>query len=257
MPSSNSSLLDGLGQLTDGVLARDDYLLSENVQGIGQLGYDWIGWKRKPSPNFTISLQFYFDTIRQFNSISIHASNLFTRDISLFSSVTITNCDDPTQRIEKTIPEDRTSIQARFVNISLGSAEEIRGTCLRTTFSFHPRSRWILLSEVLIDSRPIVTYHPRFTTPILNRHGPPSSGKIEVICRMVSWDEILDSCRKWRVDWPILALVADGLQSAGHSDRSLDLCLHPMDSSISPETAYSQVISSTARVRWDRNSSVA
>lgn len=153
--NENGFLKDGLGQLTDGIVARDDYLLGDNVQGIGQLGYDWIGWRRKPSMNSTITLRFHFENQRHWSSIHLHTSNLFTRDIYQFHSITIQPCHTTNQTLHVNIPEDRTNIQARFINISFPLTSPIIGSCLQIRLTYHPRSKWILISEILFKSTPI------------------------------------------------------------------------------------------------------
>ena len=150
--------------MTDGVLGRDDYLLNENVQGIGSYGYDWIGWKKRSSMNNTVEIQFEFDTHRYFDSILLHASNLFSREIYLFNALLVSDCDDGNHLIKRTIPEDRINIQARFVNVSFKSDEKFIGKCLRIVLTYHPRSRWILLSEIMIGSIPVSHTKPLFTT---------------------------------------------------------------------------------------------
>jgi hypothetical protein len=136
-------------------LAPDDYLLNDNVQGIGPRGYDWIGWKKKSSINSTVHLQFFFDTVRRFNHIHLHASNLFTRDIYLFIGLFVSSCDDSHRQYHVNIPEDHHQSHARFINISLPNQTPLMGNCLKMSLLFHPRSKWILLSEVLFDSVPI------------------------------------------------------------------------------------------------------
>ncbi|CAF0885828.1 unnamed protein product [Adineta steineri] len=174
----NGTLIDGLGQLTDGILAGDDYRLADNIQGIGQIGYDWIGWKRKSSTSSNINLIFYFDSIRNITSIRFHTSNLFTRDIYLFNSIIITNCDNSISSSSSSsfflIPDDYINTQARFINISLASGHGIITKCLKVTLTFNNRSKWILISEVLFDSAPINNIIPSLTmtTPDTN-HIPP------------------------------------------------------------------------------------
>jgi len=164
--------LDGLGQLTDGILAGDDYRLSDNVQGIGKMGYDWIGWKRRSSLNFL----FYFSTLQNLTTIRFHTSNLFTRDIYLFNSILIINCENKTNKIFMIIPDDYTNIQARFINISLNSAHGILTKCLNITLTFNTKSRWILISEIIFDSKPIINKIPQLITTS-TYHIPPSIGK--------------------------------------------------------------------------------
>ncbi|CAF3407810.1 unnamed protein product [Rotaria sp. Silwood1] len=154
--NENGTLKDGLGQLTDGIVGGDDYRLTDNSQGIGKIGYDWIGWKRKLSSTSNINLYFYFNTIKNFTSIHLHTSNLFLRDIYVFNSIMITNCDE--KNIHQTfsiISDDLINPQARFINVSLVSGHGIITNCLKITLTFNNRSKWILISEVLFDSIPL------------------------------------------------------------------------------------------------------
>ena len=162
-------LSDGLGQLTDGILAGDDYRSSENVQGIGSMGYDWIGWKRRSS----LELIFHFPTIENLTSIRIHTSNLFTRDIYLFHSIFIANCHNDLQTTFLLIPEDSKNIQARFINISLAFGHGMLSNCLKLTLTFNNRSKWILISEVLFQSQPIIPHLSTLPTTMYT-HNPPT-----------------------------------------------------------------------------------
>lgn len=164
-------LSDGLGQLTDGILAGDDYRLAENVQGIGQTGYDWIGWKRRSSLN----LYFHFQTIENLTSIRLHTSNLFTRDIYQFKSISVTCCHHSRNQTYRLIPDDERNIQARFINVSLQSGSGFVTDCLKVTLTFHNRSKWILISEVLFDIEPVTLNQPLFTTS--TKHHPIFLGK--------------------------------------------------------------------------------
>ncbi|CAF3035602.1 unnamed protein product [Rotaria socialis] len=163
--NDNGTLKDGLGQLTDGILAGDDYRLADNVQGIGKLGYDWIGWRRKSTSTSNINLFFQFNKIQNFTSIRLHTSNLFQRDVHLFNSILIANCDDKiTRKTFLNIPEDYLKPQARFVDASLNSDRGIVTNCLKLTLTFNNRSKWILISEVLFESKPIIKSIPLLTT---------------------------------------------------------------------------------------------
>jgi hypothetical protein len=166
-------LLDGLGQLTDGILAGDDYHLTDNVQGIGKTGYDWIGWKRRPPSTSNINILFQFDTLRNLTSIRLHTSNLFTRDIYLFHSIMITNCEDNISKTFLIINDDIINTQARFINISLASGQGILTKCLKIILTFNNRSKWILISEIIFDSMPIINNTPLITTTYI----PPLIGK--------------------------------------------------------------------------------
>ena len=157
---------DGLGQLTDGILAGDDYRLSENVQGIGQVGYDWIGWKRRTSLHW----QFYFSTLQNLTAIRLHTSNLFSRDIYLFHSILISDCRNQLNQTFLLIPHDHTNTAARFVNVSLNSGYGMLTKCLKVALTFNNRSKWIMISEVQFESKPIVESIPLLTATIDTVH---------------------------------------------------------------------------------------
>jgi hypothetical protein len=152
-PSLSLSSLDGLGQLTDGIVANADYSSTDSVQGIGQLGYDWVGWKRRSA---NVDLIFHFATLRHFTSMRLHTSNLFTRQIYVFHTITIRPCQDSMgQRIEKTLLTDTMNTSARWIDVSLGGDYGLISKCLQIRLTFHERSQWILISEVQFDSHPV------------------------------------------------------------------------------------------------------
>lgn len=134
------------------------------------MGYDWIGWKRRSSLDFI----FHFSTIENFTSIRIHTSNLFTRDIYLFNSVFITNCRNDLQTTFLLIPEDSKNIQARFINISLAFGHGMISNCLKLTLTFNNRSKWILISEVLFQTKPIISHPPTLPSIIKNTNSSPT-----------------------------------------------------------------------------------
>ena len=134
-------------------MANADYPSTDSVQGIGQLGYDWIGWKRRST---TVNLTFHFPTLRHFTSMRLHTSNLFTRQIYVFHSITVRPCQDAMgQRIEKTLLTDTKNTSARWIDVSLGGEFGLVGRCLQIVLTFDERSQWILLSEVQFNSQPI------------------------------------------------------------------------------------------------------
>ncbi|CAF1084469.1 unnamed protein product [Rotaria sordida] len=177
--NDNGILKDGLGQLTDGILAHDDYRLKDNVQGIGQIGYDWIGWKRKSLSLISyVNLIFHFDTIRNFTSIRIHTSNLYIRDIYLFYSITIKNCQEKNiknnHQIYLIISNDYINTSARFIHISfIDKNTFIISNCLNIILTFNNRSKWILISEIQFDSLPInINISKLVTIKKINNHLP-------------------------------------------------------------------------------------
>ncbi|CAF3569586.1 unnamed protein product [Adineta steineri] len=152
--NQNGILKDGLGQLTDGIIAPDDNKqLIDVIQSKDQIECQWIGWKRQSD----IKLNFYFDTIRNFTSIHVHTSNLFTHNIYVFHSITISNCNRNlnNSQMEFVILNDYINTNARFIHIYFMNQTNIISDCLNIIFTFNNRSQWILVSEIQFDSIPI------------------------------------------------------------------------------------------------------
>ncbi|CAF0923382.1 unnamed protein product [Didymodactylos carnosus] len=149
----NGTLIDGLGQLTDGVLGTDNYLADG---GIGKVGYDWIGWKKGPERLSSVDLIFNFDNQRNFSLIKIYTNNMFSKDISLFDSVTIATSLDglkfESELMYYPIHQDYLSMKSRFVEIPL---KFLIGKTLKITLLFN--KKWILISEVKFESSVILS----------------------------------------------------------------------------------------------------
>lgn len=136
--------IDGLGQLTDGILGDDTYHLKDN---------NWIGWKKQSN----INLNFYFDTYRNLTSIRIHTSNYIPYDIYLFHSIRIQNCKNSNFYYQKEffIPTDYNNTSSRFIQISFQNKYNLLTNCLNIILNFHNKSQWILISEIEFDSTTI------------------------------------------------------------------------------------------------------
>jgi hypothetical protein len=78
------------------------------------------------------------------------------------------------------IPDDHINTQARFINVSLASGYGVATKCLKITLTFNNRSKWILISEVLFDSMPIINNTPLLTTTNTN-HLPPLIGNKNIV----------------------------------------------------------------------------
>jgi hypothetical protein len=79
IPSMNM-LINGLGQLSDGITGTEEISVIDNHQ-------PWIGWSNET--NKYIRLNFQFDTIRQINRVKIHTNNLFSKEIYIFKKAII------------------------------------------------------------------------------------------------------------------------------------------------------------------------
>ncbi|CAF1363826.1 unnamed protein product [Adineta ricciae] len=180
--NDNGTLKDGLGQLTDGIFAHDDYHLADLIQGQDQSGCDWIGWKRKSPAMSNIKLTFHFDTIRNFSSMRIHTSNLFTHDIYQFYSITVTYCDDMNyHQMYFVIPNDYINTSARFIQVSFAEEKDVLSDCLNIILTFNSRSKWILISEVQFDSVPIYFNQTQTIMDIVHPKPIPIDEKVTII----------------------------------------------------------------------------
>jgi hypothetical protein len=73
----------------------------------------------------------------------------------------------------------------------LNSGYGIRTKCLKITLTFNNRSKWILISEILFDSKPIIDNNPLLitTTTTITNHLPPLIGK-NLFCFFYSFKTI-------------------------------------------------------------------
>ena len=141
---SSQMLTDGLGQLSDGVTGTEDISIIDGRQ-------PWIGWSN--DSHRYISISFRFDCIRQINRMTIHASNLFSKDIFIFKSAIIsfsTGKDEPnySNSVIYQHPRDEMFEIARPILIELNNhlADTVR-------LDLYFDSKWMLISEITFDSQ--------------------------------------------------------------------------------------------------------
>ncbi|KAK9877951.1 hypothetical protein WA026_020171 [Henosepilachna vigintioctopunctata] len=138
----------GLGQLTDGQLAPDDFKMAFYTLTIP----GWIGWKNDSKENNTIDINFEFDSVREFSSLTMHCNNQFTKEIQVFAAAKIYFSMDGTHFKDEPIiynsMEDLIFENPR--NISIKLYQRI-GKFVKIKLLF--ASRWILLSEVNFISK--------------------------------------------------------------------------------------------------------
>ena len=143
IPSSNM-LIDGLGQLSDGVTGSEDISMIDGRQ-------PWIGWSNDSRTH--VSIVFRFDFIRQINRVTIHANNLFSKDIFIFKTAVISfsskNEDtNYSQAIIYQHPRDDIFEIARPILIELKNRV---AKFVRVDLYFD--STWLLISEITFDSQ--------------------------------------------------------------------------------------------------------
>ncbi|KAM9394027.1 LOW QUALITY PROTEIN: discoidin domain-containing receptor 2 [Pholidichthys leucotaenia] len=144
-------LLNGLGQLTDGVVGQDDFLVTrqKNVWP----GYDYLGWRNDSlGVQGHVEMEFVFDKQRNFTSMKVHSNNMFSRGVKVFSSV---SCWFKRRLIAgwelepvefRTVLDDRNP-SARYVTVPLNhrAAKSLR--C-----RFHFADVWMMFSEISFQS---------------------------------------------------------------------------------------------------------
>ncbi|TGZ50938.1 Uncharacterized protein DBV15_11023, partial [Temnothorax longispinosus] len=147
----DGQLLRGLGQLTDGRIGPESIKMSyfdnyDRSQG-------WVGWKNESRSGHPLEIKFEFDHVREFSAIHIYCNNQFTKDIQIFSEVSVMfsiggkyYTGDP---IVYSYMEDKIFEQPRNITIKL---HHRIGKFVKLRFSF--ASRWIMISEVTFDSAP-------------------------------------------------------------------------------------------------------
>lgn len=147
--SKQNNLLAGLGQLTDGVVASDDFKMSSN-----QLGQGWVGWRNDTRNNKPVEIIFEFDKIREFSSVTIYTNNQFTKDVQVFNETKVFFSVGGKRYKGEPITydsfEDRIMETARNVSFKLHHRV---GRFVKLQLFF--ASRWIMISEVSFESSPV------------------------------------------------------------------------------------------------------
>ncbi|XP_056912156.1 discoidin domain-containing receptor 2-like [Takifugu flavidus] len=141
-------LTKGLGQLTDGTAGLDDFLHS-HVYGMWP-GYDYVGWSNKSFPKGYVEMIFEFDHVRNFTSMKVHCSNMFSRGVRMFKQASCyfrSGSDWEADPVTFRPNVDRESQTARFVIVPLGDRTASVIKC-----RFHFGDLWMLFSEVAFQS---------------------------------------------------------------------------------------------------------
>ncbi|XP_069562025.1 discoidin domain-containing receptor 2 isoform X1 [Brachyistius frenatus] len=144
-------LFGGLGQLTDGVIGLDDFLLTRQYHVWP--GYDYLGWRNDSLGTLPyVELEFVFDRQRNFTSMKVHSNNMFSRGVKIFSSVF---CWFKPRLIAgweaepvafKTVLDDRNP-SARYVTVPLN-----RRTAKSLRCHFYFADVWMMFSEISFQS---------------------------------------------------------------------------------------------------------
>ncbi|KAJ8380316.1 hypothetical protein SKAU_G00010940 [Synaphobranchus kaupii] len=139
-------LFDGLGQLTDGVIGQDDFLLTRQYHVWP--GYDYVGWRNDSLGPGYVEMEFIFDRPRNFTAMKVHCNNMFSRWVKIFSAVScafkprLVGDWEPQLAVFRTVLDDRNP-SARYVTIPLGRRA---AKALRCRFWF--ADTWMMFSEI-------------------------------------------------------------------------------------------------------------
>jgi len=150
--TKNNFLSAGLGMLTDGKLAPEDYAATDG----------WIGWNEKFTP--TPYIIFEFLNIRIFRSMTLHCNVRDRTKIKLFSKVVVSfNVDGVSFNASRTYePENVSSgLGGMNYNVTIDLCQHI-GKLMKLNFTYMYAEGWILISEVTFDSG-------KFTVFVLKR----------------------------------------------------------------------------------------
>ncbi|KAG7481023.1 hypothetical protein MATL_G00062310 [Megalops atlanticus] len=161
-------LFGGLGQLTDGVIGQDDFLLTRQYHVWP--GYDYVGWRNESLGPGYVEMEFVFDRPRNFTSMKVHCNNMFSRGVKIFSEVScafkprLVADWEPQQAVFRTVLDDRNP-SARYVTVPLGRRA---AKALRCRFWF--ADAWMMFSEISFQSADTVI--PTLVPPLMTTSCP-------------------------------------------------------------------------------------
>lgn len=144
----NHFLSAGLGMLTDGKLAPEDYVDSD--------GLGWVGWNAKYTPTPYIIFEFLDTGI--FRSMTLHCNVRDRTKIKLFSKVVISfNVDGVSFDASVTYKPKSVSSGSSWMNhnVTIDLCQHI-GKSVKLNFTY--TGDWILISEVTFNSGKFKTF---------------------------------------------------------------------------------------------------
>ncbi|XP_033332108.2 discoidin domain-containing receptor 2 isoform X1 [Megalopta genalis] len=148
-PGPDSSLVNGLGQLTDGILGELSELLSSTATAT-----NWVGWTDRE----TVQFLFEFQELREFENCSIHVARLPELEVEMFSRLRIwfsTDGDDyqTNPDISETIPIDVNDAISTVLSTSIPLRSKT-GRFVKLELDF--AGKWLLLSEITFHTVSII-----------------------------------------------------------------------------------------------------
>ncbi|XP_076764244.1 discoidin domain-containing receptor tyrosine kinase B [Xylocopa sonorina] len=142
-----SRLVNGLGQLTDGVLGELSEILSSSANDHGT---NWIGW----SEDSIVQIIFHFQELREFKNCSVHVARIPQLEIEIFSTLRVSfsidgeNYESEAEILESSIDTSLTA-NASTVLMSISLQSRI-GRFVKLEFNL--AAKWLLLSEITFYS---------------------------------------------------------------------------------------------------------
>ncbi|XP_012140223.1 discoidin domain-containing receptor 2-like isoform X1 [Megachile rotundata] len=144
----DSLLVDGLGQLTDGILGEASEIFDCSMSGT-----NWVGWSERDS----VELVFQFQEPREFHDCSVHVARLPEMEVEPFSTLRVwvspdgENYPPDPEKLELTSIDSNSSTGGTVLaSISLRSKI---GRFVKMEFSLS-QTKWLLLSEVNFHTAP-------------------------------------------------------------------------------------------------------
>ncbi|XP_041854820.1 discoidin domain-containing receptor 2 isoform X2 [Melanotaenia boesemani] len=152
-------LFGGLGQLTNGVIGRDDFLVPREYHM--RPGYDYLGWRNDSlGTQGHVEMEFVFDRQRNFTSMKVHSNNMFSRSVKIFSSVScwfkprLSLGWEAEPETFKTVLDDKNP-SARYVTVPLN-----RRTAKSLRCRFYFADVWMMFSEISFQSEDTILPTP-------------------------------------------------------------------------------------------------
>ncbi|XP_053970588.1 uncharacterized protein LOC128872175 isoform X1 [Hylaeus volcanicus] len=138
---TESFLVNGLGQLTDGILGDVAEILTAST-----IGTNWVGWTNRD----VVQLIFEFQELREFENCSLHVARLPELEIEPFSTLRIWFSTDgenyqADSEVTETLSIDASSATNDGILTSIALQSKI-GRFVKLELSFG--AKWLLLSEI-------------------------------------------------------------------------------------------------------------
>ncbi|KAK2174827.1 hypothetical protein NP493_772g00013 [Ridgeia piscesae] len=170
----DSFLSGGLGQLIDWDEGIDNFRL--DMDSVGKKGYEWVGWKNDTVARQPVVITFEFDHVRNFSMILLHCNNLFSKGVSVFRMArvyfSVGGKYYNSEPVEYEYMVDVVMQMARWVHIPIPNHI---GRFIRLELYFE--NRWILLSEVRINSTIVTSNVTEETAPVIPPSPAPSGDR--------------------------------------------------------------------------------